>query len=144
MDLHEILKKQKYRKINFRVTKTQHLLIRASINGIKGNFILDTGASNSCVGNEGVAMFALQADTSKTLAAGAGATGMATQIAHGNTLKIGRWTDSDFSLVVFDMSHVNTALRDHKARAVEGIIGADVLLKGKAIIDYFNHCVYLR
>ena len=27
---------------------------------------------------------------------------------------------------------------------VQGIIGADVLLGGKAIIDYYNHCLYLR
>lgn len=143
-NLHVILKKEKYRKIKFRVTKTQHLLIKAELNGVKGNFILDTGASNSCVGFECIELFQLEASHSKTRAAGAGATGMFTQIAKRNALKIGSWQDKDFSIVIFDLSHVNEALIQHKAKPVQGIIGADVLLNGKGIIDYFNHCLYLK
>lgn len=143
-NLHEILKKEKYKKIKFKVTKTQHLLIKASINGITGNFILDTGASNSCVGIECIELFKLKAGKSKTKAAGAGASGMHTQLAKDNHLRIGTWGSSEFHLVIFDMSHVNDALTQHKAKPVHGIIGADVLLKGKGIIDYYNHCLYLK
>jgi predicted aspartyl protease len=143
-DFQDVLKKAKYKKINFKVSKTQHLLIKASINGVKGNFILDTGASNSCVGFESVELFQLTAKKSKTRAAGAGATGMFTQIAKNNTLQLGRWKETEFSLVVFDLSHVNEALQQYKAKPVHGIIGADILLQGKAIIDYYNHCLYLR
>lgn len=142
--LQELLKKEKYRKINFKVSKTQHLLIKASINGISGNFILDTGASNSCVGFEGIEKFALKAGKSKTKASGAGATGMFTQLAKNNNLQIGRWKTGDFQLIIFDMTHVNQALLQYKAKAVHGIIGADILLEGKAIIDYYNHCLYLK
>lgn len=141
--LPDLLKKENYKKIKFKVSKTQHLLIKASLNGIKGNFILDTGASNSCVGFECIELFQLTAGKSKTKAAGAGATGMHTQIAKDNTLKIGRWKENKFHLVIFDLSHVNEALTQHKAKPVQGIIGADVLLNGKAIIDYYNLCLYL-
>ena len=82
-DLQHILQKENYKKIKFKITKTQHLLIKAKINGVKGNFILDTGASSSCVGFESIALFLLEAKNSKTKASGAGATGMLTQ-------KIGR------------------------------------------------------
>ena len=142
--LPEILIKENYKKIKFKISKTQHLLIKASINGVKGSFILDTGASNSCVGFEVVELFQLNPGTSKTKAAGAGATDMFTQIAKNNTLQLGRWKSNDFHLVIFDLSHVNQALKQHKAKPVQGIIGADVLLNGKAIIDYFNHCLYLK
>jgi hypothetical protein len=140
----EILKKEKYKKINFKVSKTQHLLIKASINGVKGNFILDTGASTSCVGFESIELFQLTAGKSKTKAAGAGATNMLTQQAKDNFLQLGRWKNTEFHLVIFDLSHVNTALQQYKAKPVHGIIGADVLLEGKAIIDYYNHCLYLK
>jgi len=142
-NLHDILKEKGYKKIPFKVSKTQHLLIKASINGVIGNFILDTGASNSCVGFESTFYFNLSAKASKTTAAGAGATGMETQIAENNSLKLGRWNSKDTTLIVFDMSHVNTALKQYKAKSVHGIIGADILLKGKAIIDYYNHYLYL-
>ena len=140
----ELLKKEKYKKINFKVSKTQHLLIKATINGISGNFILDTGASNSCVGFEGIETFELKAGKSKTKASGAGATGMFTQLAKNNALQIGRWKTHNFNLIIFDMTHVNEALQQYKAKPVHGIIGADVLLEGKAIIDYYNHCLYLK
>ncbi|NRT16227.1 putative aspartyl protease [Flavobacterium sp. 28A] len=142
--LPDFLKKEKYKKIKFKISKTQHLLIRATINGIKGDFILDTGASNSCIGFESVALFLVQAEDSKTLASGAGATGMQTQTASNNTLQLGSWKDIDFDLVIFDLSHVNEALIQHKSKPVHGIIGADVLLKGKAIIDYCNKYLYLQ
>ena len=142
-NLQDILKKEKYKKIKFKITKTQHLLIKAKINGVTGNFILDTGASSSCVGFESVDFFLLEAKKSKTKASGAGANGMFTQIAFKNQLQLGSWKDSDFELVIFDLSHVNEALTQHKAKPVHGIIGADILMKGKAIVDYYNHYLYL-
>jgi predicted aspartyl protease len=143
-NLHEKLKKANYKKIKFKITKTQHLLIKAKINGVKGNFILDTGASNSCVGFESIEHFTLDAKKSKTKASGAGATGMFTQIASDNLLQLGKWKNSSFDIVIFDLSHVNEALGIHKVKPVHGIIGADILMKGKGIIDYFNHYLYLR
>jgi predicted aspartyl protease len=143
-NLEKILKKNKYKKIKFTILKTQHLLIKATINGVKGNFILDTGASNSCIGFESVTYFGLGTSESKIKAAGAGATGMETLISKENKITIGRWKQDDFALVVFDLSHVNQALKDHKTKPVHGIIGADVLQKGKSIIDYYNHCFYLK
>ena len=143
-DLQDFLKGKKYKKIKFTVLKTQHLLIKGKINGVKGNFILDTGASNSCVGFESIERFELAAKNSKTKAAGAGGTGMATQTSKGNSLQIGSWKSQDFILVIFDLSHVNEALRQYKAKPVHGIIGADVLMEGKGIIDYYNHYLYLK
>ncbi|TDE06040.1 retropepsin-like aspartic protease [Flavobacterium sandaracinum] len=142
-NLHDILKKENYKKVKFKITKTQHLLIRAKINGVLGNFILDTGASNSCVGFESVDLFLLEAKKSKTKASGAGATGMTTQLALKNKLQLGSWKDTNFELVIFDLSHVNEALIQHKSKPVHGIIGADILMKGKAIVDYYNHYLYL-
>ena len=143
-DLQDFLKGKKYKKIPFKVLKTQHLLIKGTINGVKGNFILDTGASNSCVGFESVEYFKLHAQFSETKAAGAGATGMETQLAKNNTIQLGRWKNEKIHLIIFDLSHVNEALIQYKTKPVDGIIGADLLLKGKAIIDYNNHCLYLK
>lgn len=143
-NLHKILKKEGYKRIKFKVSKTQHLLIKGRINGVKGNFILDTGASNSCVDFKDIEHFALLAADSDTKAAGAGGLGMLTQTSVKNVLKLGRWSTKSLGLVIFDMGHVNEALQQYKAKPVHGIIGADILLKGKAIIDYNNFCLYLK
>lgn len=143
-DLQDFLKAKKYKKIKFTVLKTQHLLINASINNVKGTFILDTGASNSCVGIDKIEKFKLSAEFSETKAAGAGATGIDTQLSKNNLLKLSRWAIDNFNVIVFDMSHVNEALISYKTKPIDGIIGADILLKGKAIIDYHNHYLFLK
>lgn len=142
--IQEILKKEGYKKLNFKVSKTQHLIIKGTINGVQGNFILDTGASNTCVGIENTLFFQLIAENSSTTAAGAGATGMTTQIAKENILQLGRWKGKSLNIVIFDLSHVNHALVQHNTRPVHGIIGADVFLKANGIIDYYHHCLYLK
>jgi len=143
-EIQDFLKGKKYKKIKFKVLKTQHLLVTAKINDIQGTFILDTGASNSCVGFDEIIKFELFAENSETKAAGAGATGMITQLSKKNKLQLGRWKSESLNLVVFDMSHVNEALMSYKTKPVNGIIGADILLEGKAIIDYANCYLYLK
>ncbi len=143
-ELQDFLKEKKYKKVKFSVLKTQHLLIKGTLNGVKGTFILDTGASNSCVGIEGIEKFRLFAENSETKAAGAGATGMDTQLSKNNQLKLSHWKTTNFNVIIFDMRHVNEALTSYKTKAVDGIIGADILLSGKAIIDYSNHYLYLK
>ena len=69
---------------------------------------------------------------------------METQLAKDNKLQLGKWKNNEFHLVIFDLTHVNLALIQHKTKPVHGIIGADILLNGKAIIDYYNHCLYLK
>ena len=142
--LKKVLSKKKYIKIKLKKTATQHLELKAVINDVKGRFILDTGASNSCVGIDLIEHFNLVAEESETKAAGAGATDMETQKSENNSLEIGKWKTSACNLVLFDLTHVNTALTQHKAKEVHGIIGADVLQEGKAIIDYDKLVLYLK
>ncbi|WP_432222728.1 retropepsin-like aspartic protease [Flavobacterium sp. TMP13] len=143
-ELQKVLKKAKYQKIKFKFIATNHLVVKIKLNGIHGNFILDTGASNTCVGYEAIERYQLDVVDSDDKAAGAGGTGMDTQVSKNNILQIGRWKQEEYTVIVFDMSHVNEALRDHKAKPVHGIIGADVLMTGKGIIDYYNHYLYLK
>lgn len=142
--LQKFLKKKKYIKIKLIQTATNHLELKAKINGVKGVFILDTGASNSCVSIDLAEHFKLFAVDSDTKAAGAGAIDMLTQQSEDNTLKIDKWKLKNFDLVLFDLQHVNAALEQHNAKKVHGIIGADVLEKGKALIDYTNKKLYLK
>jgi hypothetical protein len=42
------------------------------------------------------------------------------------------------------MSHINTALSEKKINPIDGIIGADVLKKSKAVLDYKTNRLYLK
>ena len=69
---------------------------------------------------------------------------MLTQIAKKNNLKIGKWNQDKVALILFNLTHVNKALATYNSKPVDGIIGADILKKGKAIIDYEKKCLYLK
>ena len=143
-NLQDFLLNKGYTKIKMYLTKTNHFEIKVTLNGVKGLFILDTGASNSCVGFEAAETFNLKAKDSEIKAAGAGAIDMSTQISKKNRLKIGRWKKDKIALILFNLTHVNTALVSHDARPVDGIIGADILKKAKAVIDYQKKYLYLK
>lgn len=142
--LKKFLKKKKYTKVPLVLTSTNHFEIMAKLNGIQGRFILDTGASNTCVGFDKIEFFNLSSKESKIKAAGAGATNMETLISTKNRIKIGAWEIKKLKIVLFDLAHVNEALTTHNALPVDGIIGADILKRAKAIIDYDKRYVYLK
>ncbi len=142
--LHKLLDKKKYSSVPLVLTETNHFEIRAKINGVSGRFILDTGASNTCVGIDKAEQFLLSSRASEIKAAGAGAREMETMISDKNTLKIGKWKYKKLKIVLFDLVHVNEALIEHQALPVDGIIGSDVLKKAKAVIDYGSKKVYLK
>lgn len=138
------MESKSFQRVSLKKINSNHFELKAKVNGIPGNFILDTGASNSCIGSDSIAHFKLDVEESEIKAAGAGATNMFTQIAENYALEIGGWKQKKTDFVVFDLQHVNEALQTANAEAVNGIIGADVLKKSRAVIDYGRNCLYLK
>ncbi|HEY9170095.1 MAG TPA: retropepsin-like aspartic protease [Lutibacter sp.] len=144
MKFNNILLRKGYVKIKLKKINTNHFELKVKLNGVKGRFILDTGASNSCIDITLAEKFKLEVKDSKTKAAGAGAIGMETKVSSKNSIQIKQWKYKDFTVVLLDLTHVNTALTEHQAEAVDGIIGADILEKGSAIINYKTKSLYLK
>ena len=57
MSLPSYLSKKGYQKKKLKLTKTNHFKTSAKINGVKGSFIVDTGASNTCIDNNLIEQF---------------------------------------------------------------------------------------
>ncbi|UII77033.1 retroviral-like aspartic protease family protein [Flagellimonas sp. HMM57] len=142
--LQKFLKSKDYTRIPLSLTETNHFEIEAKINGVPGRFILDTGASNTCVGIDKIEFFKMVSEVSDIKAAGAGATEMETLVSTKNKIRIGEWKKSKQKIVLFDLIHVNHALTAHNVTPVDGIIGADILKEGKAVIDYNKECLFLK
>jgi len=142
--LREFLKEKGYYRIKLSETPTGHFKFNLKLNDVAGSFILDTGASNTCVDFKALDQFKLFAEDSDIKAAGAGAVDMLTQLSSKNTISIKKWKVKNVDVVLFDLSHVNMALTNHDILAVDGIIGADILNRAKAVIDYEYHCLYIK
>ncbi len=144
MVLKDYLLNQGYTKIKLKLTKTNHFELKAKINGVAGRFILDTGASNTLVETSNFEMFKLKVEDSDVKVTGAGATDMASKVSKKNNLKIGKWTNHRTVIVLFNLTHVNTGLSGLDVEPINGIVGTDILKKGKAIIDYNKKYLYLK
>ena len=141
--LNKFLKNKGYCSTNLFFLKTKHYLIEAKINGINGKFILDSGASNSCVCITQENKFKLETKKSKISASSATSEMSNTSISKKNLVSISKW-ENTIDLVTFNMSHINKTFNEKEIESVDGIIGADLLKKSKAVLDYKSNKLCLK
>ena len=141
--LNKFLKSEGYSSVKLIFLETKHYLIEAKVNGIKGRFILDTGASNSCICTSLEDKFKVLSKESKEKASSANSEMIHTRISKSNAFKISKWEDK-INLISFDMNHINNALSQKKVPPIDGIVGADILKKSKAILDCKSNKLYLK
>ena len=141
--LNKFLKDTGYVRVKLDFLKTKHYSLEAKINGINGRFILDTGASNSCICTSLENNFNIISKETFEKASSATSEISNTKISKNNTIQIGKW-ENKINLITFDMSHINHALNEKKINSVSGIIGADILKKSKAILNYNKNKLYIK
>lgn len=143
-ELRKLLERKKFFRIPLQKLQTGHYKLTVKVNGVKGNFILDTGASTSCIGFDSVVHFKLNSEASEIKAAGAGAINMTTRLTRSNTLSLGGKQLPRIDFILFDLKHVNEALSQVDEAPVHGILGADLLKKTRAVIDYGRNVLYIK
>ena len=144
MKLKSLLKKNGYLSISLKRLKTNHIQVKAEINSVKGVFIIDTGASNSCIDLKLCDFYNIIYEKSSEKASSATDQISNTMISKKNQIKIGKWFKKNMTIVLFDMTFINKTLNEHGIDSVSGIIGSDLLKKGKAIIDYSENKLFLK
>lgn len=128
----------------FRIINSNHIVIDLRLNNVYGKFIVDTGASNSCVDFFSIKKFNININKSKEIASSA--TGDIEEIFHSekNILQIDNYIINDIKMMVFDMTHINNSLKNNDSLVVDGIIGGDFLKKFSATLDYTNKILKLK
>jgi len=143
MKLETFLKKKAYQSIALKSLPSGHYVIKARLNKQKGTFILDTGASTTCVSEDKIKYFKLKAKETEHKATGAGTMEIDIRLAKKNRLQIGKWKIKKVPVVIMDLGHINQALSIFDVK-VDGIIGADILHEGKGIIQYEKNLLFLK
>ena len=122
--------------VSLKFTKTKHLLCRARINGHNATLLIDTGASNSCIHSELQEQFQLKIKGDPFDAAGASEGKMTASMTRKCELYLGRHKVGKHAFALLDVSHVNQTLQSQGANPIDGILGADFLIKREIVIDY--------
>ena len=143
ISLNKFLKESGYFNVKLQFLKTKHYSLEAKINGVNGKFILDTGASNSCICASLENNFKIISKETLEKASSATSEISNAKISKNNTIQIGRWKNK-INLISFNMNHINQALGEKKIDLIDGILGADILKKSKAILDYKSNKLYLK
>ena len=122
--------------VSFKLTDSNHIQIECEVNKKSGKFLVDTGASNSCINYLSTSKFDIEFELSNEKASSA--TNEINEIFYSkkNILKIGDFQKKDFDFVLFDMTFINNSLKEKGVSEIDGIIGSDILNKLKACINY--------
>ena len=142
--LKDLLNKQQFVKVKLYKIKTQHLICFGSINNIKATFLIDTGASNSCISLENIDVYDLKTEGEKFEASGASDKKMEAILSKECRFKLGRFSMKKQKFVLLDLNHINSLLESQNVKKINGIIGAEFLKATKAIIDYDNLDLFLK
>lgn len=129
--------------IPFFITVTNHLLVKINIENQSFCFLVDTGASASCIDQNVLQQLAIET------------TPIAFQIASANAhftdscktqpinISLGQYqTKREF--VSMDMQFINQALAQQSVEPVFGIMGADWLISENAVIDFVTKQLTFR
>ena len=142
--LKDLLNKQQFVKVKLYKIKTQHLICFGSINNVKATFLIDTGASNSCISLENIDVYDLKTEGEKFEASGASDKKMEAILSKECRFKLGRFSMKKQKFILLDLNHINSLLESQNVKKINGIIGAEFLKATKAIIDYDNLDLFLK
>lgn len=123
-----------------------HQLVEATINGVTGNFVLDTGANATVVNAAEAERFGLTTQGGGVLGSGpplfSGASGTARHV-RVDSFALGQHAIRQRRVLIADLGQLLGVLGQASGREVSGIIGQDVLEEHRAIIDVPRPMLYL-
>lgn len=123
-----------------------HLLIEALVNNKKANMLIDTGASQTVFDMTRITGFVdeIDFDLNDKLSTGLGTNTMESHITIIRKIKMGSIIIKNYEAILLDLGHVNASYKKLKLKPIDGVIGSDLLLGFRAIIDYHKQTLKLK
>jgi len=139
------MKKDNYIKIPIRLNTIGHLEADVKIDGITTTFLIDTGASNTVIdinfARENLFEFASIGEQG----GGVGTSQLELFHKQVDLFEINDFKIPSFDLYATDFQHVKDSLaKKGITEPCNGVIGADILIKYKAKINYRKKTLYLK
>jgi len=139
------MRKKNIIKIPLRLNAIGHLETDVKIDKIKTSFIVDTGASNTVVDIDFAKENLLEFAAIEMQGGGVGTSEMVLFHKQVDVFKINDFKIPAFDLYATDFQHVKDSLaKKGITEPCHGVIGADILIKYKAKINYKKKKLYLR
>ena len=123
-----------------------HLSIRTRINGKIAHLVVDTGASRTVFDKERIKKYFKKEEITslEKLSTGLGTSSMQSHQTTIEKFEIGKLILTNYDAILLDLSHVVDSYASIGLKAVEGVLGSDILKKNGALIDYQKKELILR
>ena len=129
--------------VPFKREKTGHITVIARLSGKPVRFIVDTGAGGTCIHSGLIEKYKLNLTAKAKNGSGVGASTMKMTTVASHTLALEGVDLSSFKLLALDLTHVVAGLAKEKVEAIVGVLGADILHRKSAVIDYSRGIILL-
>jgi clan AA aspartic protease (TIGR02281 family) len=143
MNLPSYLKSQGYIEVPIRLTRVNHMVVQAKVNGEDVTLIVDTGASRTCIAEscaERLGLISGRVEPTASLALPK-KTKAASRL---ESLEIGSLRLQDFKTWLVDFSYINMIVQMKGEESCDGVLGGDILTSKSAVIDYKGGKLYLK
>ena len=143
MNLPAYLQSLGYIEVPFKVTRVNHIVIQAKANGQDVTLIVDTGASRTCIAEscaERLGLIFGRVEQAASLALPKKTKALSKL----ESLEIGSLHLTDFETWLVDFSYINMIVEMKGEEICDGVLGADILRKTAAVIDYKCSKLYLK
>lgn len=143
-DLSKFMASNGYAGVEMARLATGHFSVSGSADSVSLDLIVDTGASHTLIDTDRAARFDLMTHDRGNRATSLDGTGQRTESGRLDNVAIGSLRFDTLQVTVLDLSNVNQVLLSLGNDPVDGIIGADVLMAQKAVIDYGSLTLYFK
>lgn len=121
-----------------------HLVVNVLIDGSKARMVLDTAASSTIFDKKRINKLCkgllITNQTEKANTAAGEIEQSSTQI---KKMQFNELTIENYTCVLMDLKELNNTYKKHKLQPIDGILGSDILVKHKAVIDLEQNELYL-
>lgn len=115
-----------------------HLFVNVKVNGLPCRFLVDTGASKTVIDKNYVEKkFGKRLiKTIKQQTTGLHSSTQESYTARLKSIAVGKVENKNYVVTAVDLNHVNSIYTTLKSKRIQGILGSDLMMKEKMIIDY--------
>ncbi len=135
--------------INYKISikcysfESKHLYCKIELNNMTGFFLIDSGASNSCIDLKKQDKFKLKKFKKSYSASGAGNEKFDAYKTKKGKFSYNKKVIDKLNLLLIDMGPINAALNKTDNTSIDGIIGVDFLLRNNAVLNFEKMKLYI-
>jgi predicted aspartyl protease len=144
MNLPDYLKSLGYIEVPLTLTRVNHIVVHAKANGEDVLLIVDTGASRTCFAESCAERLGLTSGRVENIAVSFAVPKKTKASSKLESLDIGSLHLTDFETWLVDFSYINMLVEMKGEEFCDGVLGADILRRTSAVIDYKGRKLYLK